>query len=408
MTDRLPRPPVPDFAAPGFDQLLAGLTAEFAASAEHHDRTREFPHANFARLHELGLLALTAPVADGGHGADLDVARKVVAAVARAEPSTALVLVMQYLHLACHDRLERWPEHLRQRVIGDVVREGALINSLRVEPELGTPARGGLPGTIARRVPGGWRISGRKLYSTGAPALRWYLVWSRSDDVLPLVGAWLVHRDTPGIEIIETWDHLGLRASGSHDVVFTNVFVPADHAVDVALANAPAAPDARFGAWISVLLSTVYDSVARAGRDWFAEWARSRVPASLGAPLASLQRYQQALGEIDALLFSNRVLLDAGARGGLSPGEANLVKTLVTNNAIDAVQKAVELSSNPGLHRANPLERHFRDVLCGRIHTPQDDAVYSQIGAAAFAAGAPLAPRVADRAPDAPAIPSAH
>ncbi|WP_085316062.1 acyl-CoA dehydrogenase family protein [Derxia lacustris] len=415
MTDRLPHPPVPDLASPDFDRLLAGLSAEFAASAEHHDRTREFPHANFARLHELGLLALTAPVADGGLGAGLDSARKVVAAVARGEPSTALVLVMQYLHLAFHDRLARWPEPLRRRVIGDVVRDGALVNSLRVEPELGTPARGGLPGTVARRVEGGWRIDGRKLYSTGAPGLTWYFVWGRSDDAVPLVGSWLVHRDTPGIEIVESWDHLGLRASGSHDVVFTDVFVPDEHAVDVAPADQPAAPDARFAAWIGVLLSTVYDSVAYAARDWFAEWARTRVPASLGAPLSTLQRYQQALGEIDGLLFSNRVLLDAGVRGGLAPAEYSLIKTLVTNQAIAAVQKAVEFSSNPGLHRANPLERHFRDVLCGRIHTPQDDAVYGQLGSAGFAAaaaaaeaGAPLVPKVASRFIGAATAPANH
>ncbi|WP_084544984.1 acyl-CoA dehydrogenase family protein [Derxia gummosa] len=407
MTDRLPHPPVPDFASPDFDRLLASLTAEFAATAEHHDRTREFPAANFARLHELGLLALTAPVADGGLGAGLDTAYRVVHAVARGEPSTALILVMQFLHLAFHDRLARWPEHLRRRVIGDVVRDGALVNSLRVEPELGTPARGGLPGTVARRVDGGWIINGRKLYSTGSPGLTWNFVWARSDDAVPLVGAWLVHRDTPGVRVIETWDHLGLRASGSHDVVFTDVFVPADHAVDVAPIDQAAAPDARFSAWIGVLLSAVYDGVARAARDWFAEWARTRVPASLGAPLSSLQRYQQALGEIDGLLFSNRVLLESGVRGGLAPAEYSLIKTLVTNQAIAAVQKAVELSSNPGLHRANPLERHFRDVLCGRIHTPQDDAVYGQLGIAAFAAaaalaaeGGPLVPKVAGRAPE--------
>ncbi|RMM11469.1 Acyl-CoA dehydrogenase protein, partial [Pseudomonas syringae pv. maculicola] len=71
---------------------------------------------------------------------------------------SALILVMQYLQ---HSRLQdnrNWPSHLREQVAKDAVHEGALINALRVEPDLGTPARGGLPGTIARRSAEGWPI----------------------------------------------------------------------------------------------------------------------------------------------------------------------------------------------------------------------------------------------------------
>ena len=43
----------------------------------------------------------------------------------------------------------------------------------------------------------------------------------------------LVPAKSPGIEIVETWDQLGLRASGSHDVLLNNVAIPADYAVDI-------------------------------------------------------------------------------------------------------------------------------------------------------------------------------
>ncbi len=52
----------------------------------------------------------------------------------------------------------------------------------------------------------------------------------------------------------------------------------------------------------------------------------------------------------------------------------------MTNNAVAAVEDALSLSSNHGLTRANPLERHYRDVLCGRVHTPQDDATRIMLG----------------------------
>jgi alkylation response protein AidB-like acyl-CoA dehydrogenase len=58
-----------------------------------------------------------------------------------------------------------------------------------------------------------------------------------------------------------------------------------------------------------------------------------------------------------------------------------------TNNAVRAVEIAISLVGNPGLARRNPLERHYRDVLCGRIHVPQDDMVQLMAGRAALGLG---------------------
>lgn len=391
-----PHPDSAEFAA-----QLAALSAEFALTAEQHDRDGSFPHRNFERLHELGLLALTVPRALGGRGASLAQTARVIGAVARGEPSTALVLAMQYLHHASSRHAEKWPRHLLQRVAGDAVRDGALINALRVEPELGTPARGGLPATVARRVAGGWEISGRKLYSTGIPRLTWLAVWARSDDAEPLVGSWLVPRDAPGIRVIENWDHLGMRATGSHEVVFDQVLVPFDHAVEVAPAGGAPALDPALLLWMSVLLASIYDAVARAARDWLVVWLQQRAPANLGAPLASLPRFQEALGQIDTWLFSNRVLIDAAAAGNIADADSFRVKYLVTNQAIAVVEKAIELSGNPGLARSNPLQRHLRDVLCSRIHTPQNDTILINSGRAAFAAFS-AAPGAASALPASP------
>ena len=373
-------------AADDLAGVLAALTARFASTADAHDRDGSFPHENFAALHEAGLLALTAPAALGGGDADLPTALKVTQAVARGEPATALVLVMQYLFLATLETASTWPEHLRARVVRDAVEHGGLINALRVEPELGTPARGGLPATVARRTADGWRLTGRKIYSTGCPALSWMVVWARTDDAEPLVGNWLVHRDTPGWRIEETWDHTGLRASASHDVIFEDALVPLDHALSPAPPSGPPAVDRKYALWAPVLTSAIYDAVARAGRDWFVAWLVDRKPANLGASLATLPRFQELVGSIDALLLQNRVLLQAAATGLLPLADAAMVKHLVTENAIAAVEKAIAATGNPGLSRHNALQRHYRDVLCGRIHTPQADMVLTAAGKSAFAA----------------------
>jgi alkylation response protein AidB-like acyl-CoA dehydrogenase len=375
--------------------LLARLSAQFAATAADHDRSGAFPRENFEALQAHGLIGLVAPAAHGGGSATLATARRVIAAVARGEPATALILTMTYLqHHALTRGDNRWPPQLRERVTRDAVEHGALINALRVEPALGSPARGGLPATTARRDGNGWKIDGHKLYTTGIEGLTWLAVWARTDEAVPRTGVFLVPRNAPGVRVIASWDHLGLRASGSHEVVFENVAIDLGHAVDL---RAPAdwAPDAGSQtdidahatqqAWMVVLLGSLYDAVAQAARDWLVGFLNRRAPGSLGAPLASLPRVQENVGDIEALLRTNRVLLD-DATGAVDNGHAppaadsGLLKYTVTNNAIRVVELALQLSGNHGLTRQNPLERHYRDVLCSRIHTPQNDAILVAAG----------------------------
>jgi alkylation response protein AidB-like acyl-CoA dehydrogenase len=377
------------------DALLARLTTQFAATAADHDRSGAFPRENFATLQAHGLVGLVAPAEYGGGGATLATARRVIAAVARGEPATALILTMTYLqHHALTRADSRWPAALRERVTRDAVAQGALVNALRVEPALGSPARGGLPATVARRESEGWKIDGHKLYTTGIEGLSWLSVWARTDEPVPRTGVFLVPRHAPGVRVIASWDHLGLRASGSHEVVFENVAIDLAHAVDL---RAPAdwAPDAGSQtdidahatqqAWMTVLLCSLYDAVATAARDWLVGFLTTRAPGSLGAPLSTLPRVQEHVGEIESLLRTNRVLLDdataAVDSGHARPGaDSGLLKYTVTGNAVRVVELALQLSGNHGLTRQNPLERYYRDVLCSRIHTPQNDVVLVAAG----------------------------
>jgi alkylation response protein AidB-like acyl-CoA dehydrogenase len=173
--------------------------------------------------------------------------------------------------------------------------------------------------------------------------------------------------------------------------VFEDTPIPLEHALSPSLPGAPPAPDPVMGVWAPVLTSAIYDAVAQAGRDWFVDWLIERTPANLGASLSTLPRFQALVGEIDGLLLQNRSLLDSAARGEIGAAEASLVKHLVTENAIHAVETAIAASGNPGLSRSNALQRHYRDVLCGRIHTPQGDVVLTTAGKAAIARRTPRA-----------------
>jgi alkylation response protein AidB-like acyl-CoA dehydrogenase/predicted cupin superfamily sugar epimerase len=369
-------------ASPQLDRLPEVIRA-LAASAEQNDRTADFPAEGIRAVHAAGLLTATVDRRYGGPGAGLADTARILNALGRGDPSVALITAMTLFTHAAQGAMPTWPDRVYQEALDESVGAPVLINALRVEPELGTPARGGLPKTVARKTEDGWAVSGRKIFSTGAVGLRWMAVWARTDDAEPRVGSFLVRNDAPGITIERTWDHLGLRASRSDDVTFEET-----PAVPARL-DAPPGPAGPPMAWNALGLSALYLGVAAAGRDWLVKFLSERTPAALGAPLATLPRFQQAVGEIEAALNSAADLVDALARrvdegDPTASGHANAVKLIATRAAINSVEQAVALTGNNGLTRKNPLERHYRDVLCSRVHTPQEDSITIAAGRAAL------------------------
>lgn len=373
------------------------VAADLSTRAAQHDRDADYPAENVAALWAAGLGNLTLPAELGGVGAGLETTARVVDAIGGGDASTGLILVMHLNQLALiTDADSIWPEHLRRRVVESSLRGPALINVLHVEPDLGTPSRGGIPATRAVRgeLEDGtpvWRLSGRKIYSTGSYGLHWMLVSAatENDPEGQRTGSFLVPGGSPGIEIEATWDQLGMRATVSHDVLFNDVTVPLDQVSALRPPGGP--PNPRDTRRANVLIAALYLGVARAARDWLVRYLNERVPANLGAPLASLPRFQSEMGEIEAALYQAEQLTYGiaarfDAEGGTPEVDAGtpLVKMLVARLAIESVERGLKLVGNPGLARRHPLERHYRDVLCSRIHWPQDDVVLLRRGRAAL------------------------
>lgn len=372
------------------DDALAAVTAELADTAAEYDRSGEIPVAGLEAVHRAGLLTATVARRHGGPGVGhLDAAR-ILRALGEGDPSVALLVANTLNVHQAQAANAHWPEAAYADLLGRSARGPALVNSVRAEPELGSPARGGLPATVARRTAGGWSLSGHKAYATGASALAYHVVWAVADEpdgdpAAPRVGHVMVPGDSAGISWLDTWDHLGLRASNTHDVVYDEVRVPADSFVEIPRVDGvyrdPAATTGPAGFGHCAL----YIGVARAARAAFARYARERVPAALGRPIAETERIQAVAGEIDTqiagaetLLFG--ALLRAGSGDGAVTAQLSLVKVAIARSAVTAVQTAVAALGNPGLTRHQPFERHLRDVLCVRVHPPQEDAAVLAAG----------------------------
>ena len=371
---------------------LPAVTEALAASAQRHDREASFPGDGIAAVHAEGLLTATVAERYGGPGAGLAQTVAILRALGRGDPSAALITAMTLFAHALQAQQPTWPDELYEATLKESAERPVLINALRVEPDLGSPARGGLPATIARRAPGGWSLHGRKIFSTGAVGLTWMIVWASTDEYPARVGGFLVRADSPGITIEPTWDHLGLRASRSDDVIFAGTPVPAGAVTGLAEpAGGPPPRDCPLMVWNALGLTALYLGVASAARDWLIGFLAERTPTALGRPLATLPRFQSAVGEIEASLTAANELVDglavrADAGDPAATARAGIAKLAGTRAAITAVEQAVALVGNNGLTRKYPLERHYRDVLCARVHTPQDDSILAAAGKAALAA----------------------
>jgi alkylation response protein AidB-like acyl-CoA dehydrogenase len=358
----------------------AAIATEHAA---RHDRDGTFPVEGLAELAVRGYLALVIPRALGGDGASVTEMIHGNLALAKGDASLGLVVAM---HVALLGRVRDagvWPGAQFERVARDVVAardgHGALINSLASEPEMGSPSRGGLPSTTATRSVEGWRLNGRKTFSSGSPVLHWAVVSAavQGEAGQPYLGNFLVPMASRGVRIEPSWDTLGMRATGSHTVVFEDVDVGADAEVPRPVA-AESLPHER--AW-SLTVAAVYLGVAEAARDFAVQFARSRKPSALaGQSIASLPTIRERAGRMDLLLFEARGLLVGTARAwDASPssefdGALAAAKVVTTNNAIAVAEQAMRLVGGSSLDRTSPLERHYRDVRGGLHHPPQDDA----------------------------------
>lgn len=369
-------------AAPDLsDEALAAVRDELAVHAPEADRTGDFPWAGIGIVHRAGLLGLGIDGRYGGPGLTATDAVRVFRALGAGDPAVALITAMTVLQHDLQARAPWWPEEVYRRLVADSAERPQLLNAIRAEPEWGAPARGGLPATTIRRTADGWVLNGRKGFATGSEGLAYHLVWAATEDAEPLVAHAIVPADLPGIRIEKTWDHLGQRATSTHEVVYTDVQLPVE-----AFDGRPATEQGAFPLVGGLAVPALYVGVADAAAAWFVRFANERVPTSLGRPIATTPNIRAAAGEIAAqLAIADAVLSNAAAavdRGDPAAGALLApVKLLGTRAAITAVQTAVAALGNAALTRRHPLERHLRDVLASRVHPPQEDAALAALGA---------------------------
>jgi alkylation response protein AidB-like acyl-CoA dehydrogenase len=385
-----PAPPYPrDDRQRRFISLGDRLARIAAASADAHDRAGSFPHDTFAALREAGYLTLTIPETDGGLGASPLEYLLAQERLARGSAAVALAVSMHLKVVADYVAATDWRGDVRDEFLRGVVERGYLVNNIASEAELGSPNRGGSYATTARRTDRGFVIDGHKIWSTLAPALTHAAVGCSVEqpDGTFKTGRILVPMTLPGVRVVESWDSLGMRATGSHDIVFTQVEVPA--ANELPADTAGGGPELKP---LSLHMAAVYLGVASVARDFTVAYARERTPSALGAPIATTQFVQHRVARMQMLHWQASSALFGSIEDWYAHPEQRdsmtwrfaAAKHLVTNHAIEITDLAMRVVGAAAMNRAYPLERYFRDVRAGLGNPPGDDVALTTVGKAAL------------------------
>ncbi len=362
--------------------IASQISIQIASEAARHDEEASFPFENFEVIRNEGLHKLTVPQEYGGVGINIEQLVAVQQEIAKGDASTALVLGMHLSLIGRQAESRDWPESFFEFICREVVEKGAIINSAATEPQMGSPSRGGLPQTRAEKKNDGWVLNGRKSFVTGAPILDYFIVLAAVDDRR---ATFLVPRDSDGLSIEETWNTLGMRASGSHDLILEDVFVPDKFLIIPKESQAPANSGR---VWSALTLSAIYLGIAKAAQRFIVDFCKNRTPSALGKPIAELEHVQQGLGEIAADIRIAEIMLETTAkrwnqnieiRDKIS-GDAALTKYTCTNCAIKVTDKAMRLAGGNALSKKLPLERYFRDARAGLYNPPADHETLRMLG----------------------------
>lgn len=349
----------------------------FAAREAELDETGDFPFENIKELKNFGYTTLTLPKQYGGKGGFLYDFLLGQERIAMESGATALSIGWHLGSLLEINSKQSWDKEVLEEFYKEVA-NGALTNRAATEPKTGSPTRGGRPETIAVKEEGGWRINGRKSFTTLSPILDLYLVsgWVPETEN---IGWFMIHRDTAGVRIEETWNMIAMQGTGSHDLVLEDVWI--DNKYYIEKMRAPA----KTGAPWLLHIPACYIGIAASARNEAIAFAKEYSPNSLPGPIAELPNIQRTIGEIELELSQARhYLYSVAEKWETKPEEREeiakefgAVKMAVTNAALSIVDKAMRVVGAKSLQRSNPLQRHYRNVRAGLHNPPMDDATIS-------------------------------
>ena len=380
-----PRSPLPPTEAAlvgteaGYQEMIARawkLVPMLSARAAETEALGHVPDDIIKALVETGLMKIVRPARFGGYAQRPELMYDVAAILAHGCMSTSWV----FLNLSSHDlMLAAWPIAAQHDVWDE--NADALISSTVV-----------FPAGKARRVEGGYMLSGRWPFSSGVHPCGWNmlggLVAPETEGGPPSMRFFLV--PSSKYRIIDNWNVIALRGTGSNDVEMDESFIPEHHTLDYVTSiegRAPGIADHPDELWVKFptytagfLILGCMVGAARGAYEDFVKKARDARDRVSGRALAADPQYQSKIAEAGALLDMVEVFVRArwketqdAVLAGVKFNAANGLKlrrdcAMCSKMVVQAVDILFALTGGSGLYESNAMQRVWRDIHGGAAH----------------------------------------
>ncbi|MDQ6526055.1 flavin-dependent monooxygenase [Nocardioides sp. LHD-245] len=370
-----------DFA-PEVTAVLDGvrdLLPTFRERAEEGDRLRVIPDASIKELEQTGFFRLLQPKRYGGMEADPVAFYTAVRDIASADGSTGWVSSVVGVHPW---QVALFDDRAQQAVWGD-------DGSVRLSSSYAPTGK-------AVVTEGGFTLSGKWSFSSGSDHCAWVLlgglVFNAEGQVVDF-RTFMVPREK--YQVVDVWNVVGLRGTGSNDIVVEETFIPEEFTLSMGETGQCKGPGQAVNTsdlyklpFHSIFTSTIATPIIGMARGAYAEHVemqQKRVRAAYLGEKASLDpfaavRIARSSSEIDAAwaLLMNNVREEQAhvARGEQIPLELRLRvrrdQVLGTARAIEAIDALFEASGGRALAEGTYLQRAWRDAHAGRVHAAND------------------------------------
>ena len=339
-------------------------TAEIAPHVMEWDENQTFPLEIVKKLGKLGYLGVIFPEQYGGAGMGYVEYSIVIEELSRVDGSVGIILAA-HTSLCSNHIYKAGTEEQKQKYLTKLT-TGEWIGSWSLtEPEAGSDAAG--TRSTAVRNGTGWVLNGSKTFTTNAHYADVCVAMAVTDRTAAQHGisAFLFEKDTPGFRCGKKENKLGLRASATGEVIFSNCQLPADRMLGQLNEGFVDSLRILDGGRVSIAALSI--GMAQGAYDAALKYAKLR--KQFGRPISEFQAIQHKLVDmalkIDAsrlLTYRAAVMLDQGKR---VTRESAMAKLFASESAVEIANEAVQIHGGYGFIKDYPVEKFYRDVkLC--------------------------------------------
>jgi len=339
---------------------------EIAPRASNYDLNSEFPWDNIRGLADLGMFGLTIEEEYGGTGGTMRQLSIVVEEISKACASTGIIYIA---HLSlCTQLIQMFGNYdQKKKYIPELVTAKKIGAFALTEPDSGSDA-GSLNSTIEIDN-NNYILNGSKTYITNAPEAEIFIVLATKDKLLKNKGidAFIVEK-TQGIDIIKQTGKMGIRASSTGQISFSDVKIPIQNRIGKEGSGFSLAMQSLNCSRIAVAAQCI--GIAQASYEAAIKYAKDR--KAFGKTISKFQSIQNMIADMATEIQAARLLVLEAATLKDNNLEfitqASMAKLLASKVAVDCANKSMQIHGGAGYFAPHNIERYYRDAKVTEIY----------------------------------------